>query len=114
MALPDGKNVMTLLSLAGGAPKDLGNVCIGDDDFGNEIIALAQTCAASVSVTLNAQCLQALGDLARRKWEVLHSFYAAYTQAITAERQMRPNAATTLYGPDADCGAVYACDTVIP
>lgn len=109
-----GSQVLSLLSMAGAQNSDLPSECLGDDDFGAEIKALVAECLISSNVPTNATCLERVFEMARRKWSVLHQFYAAYCVGIVSHRNMKPNKAVTLYGPTADTDAVYPGNTGIP
>lgn len=110
MMSPSGSNVMKLLSAFVPGDMGLGGDCISDN-IGIEIAELANACAASQNVNLNAECLRRIVELANGKWTVLHRYYAAYCAALVAYRNAKPNAAVTLYGDDAAADAVYAANT---
>jgi hypothetical protein len=114
MISPSGSNVMKLLSHV--APGDFGltGQC-PSENIGLEIAELAQQCAASTNAVLNADCLRQIMQLSNTRygtnWTILHNYYASYCAALIAYRNMKPNAAVTLFGDNAAADANYAANT---
>lgn len=91
-----------------------GMECMGEDDFGTELVQVLQECGKSTNTVWTAQCLERVREIGSRKAESLYKYYSIVATAILSHRNMKPNAAFTLYGPNPDCGATYACNEFIP